>query len=267
MPRIAVNGTTLHVVDRGSGPPLLFVHGFPLTHDMWQGQLDEFAGDYRVLAPDLRGFGVSDPVPAEPLTMEQHADDLAALLDAVDVTEPVILCGLSMGGYIGWQFALRHGKRLRALIQCDTRAAADAPDTRAGRMKLAETVLNNGAEAAATPMLPKLFAAATRDRSPEVIDRIRETIVGTRRETIAAALYGMAQRPDVTPRLPEIAAPTLLLAGEDDLLTPAKEMRAIAERLPHATFVEIADAGHMAPVEQPAAVNRALREFLDTLPA
>src|SRR5687767_13095699 len=103
MPKVPLSDGTLNVLDQGSGPPLLLVHGFPLDHTMWFGQIDHFSRRWRVIAPDLRGFGASTVTPGT-VTMEQFADDLNALLDALGISEPVHLCGLSMGGYIGWQF-------------------------------------------------------------------------------------------------------------------------------------------------------------------
>src|SRR5262245_42773822 len=106
MPLIRAGSTRLNVVEQGKGPPLLLAHGYPLDHSMWQGQLDGLSDKFRVIAPDLRGFGDSDVVPGA-ATMEQMADDLAELLTALVVKEPVVFCGLSMGGYVAWQFALR----------------------------------------------------------------------------------------------------------------------------------------------------------------
>lgn len=121
--QIDIAGTTLSVADVGHGPPILFVHGFPLDHSMWRHQIAELSRDHRCIAPDLRGFGQSR-VTAGKVSMEQFADDLAELLDALGVTEPVVFCGLSMGGYIAWPFVRRHATRLRALILCDTRDPA-----------------------------------------------------------------------------------------------------------------------------------------------
>ena len=124
MPRIRINDIHLNVLDEGQGPPLLLVHGFPLDHTMWREQIQHFRGTHRVIAPDLRGFGQSDVTPGT-ITMQRHAEDLAHLLDALRVKNPVCLCGLSMGGYIAWQFVQMHHGRLGSLILCDTKAGAD----------------------------------------------------------------------------------------------------------------------------------------------
>jgi 3-oxoadipate enol-lactonase len=250
-----------NMVNRGRGVPLVLVHGYPLDHSMWQGQIDGLSDICRVIAPDLRGFGASDVTPGT-VTMEQMADDVAGVLDAMHIEEPIVFCGLSMGGYVAWQFALRHRQRLAKLILCDTRAVADSPEAAAGRLKTAERVLAEGAGVAAEALLPKLFAPATYNEQPQIVESTRQVILRTKPAGIAAALRGMAQRPDVTSRLSEINVPALVICGEHDGISPPAEMRQIAERLPNARFLEIAGAGHMAPLERPDVVNAAIRDFL-----
>ncbi len=194
--------------------------------------------------------------------MKQMADDLAALLDALAIQEPVVFCGLSMGGYVAWQFALRHRAKLARLILCDTKAIADSADAAAGRRKMAEKVLAEGSAVAADTLIPKLFAPATYQEQPNIVEATRKVILGTKAEGIAAALHGMADRPDVTSRLKEIEVPALLIGGQHDGISPPEEMRGIAGKMPNARFIEISAAGHMSPLEQPEAVNRAIREFV-----
>jgi len=148
------------------------------------------------------------------------------------------------------------------LILCDTRAVADSPEAASGRLKTADRVLAEGASIAAEALLPKLFAPATYNQQPQIVEATRQAILRTKPEGIAAALRGMAQRPDVTSRLPEIVVPALVICGQHDGISPPAEMRQIAERLPSARFVEIADAGHMSPLERPDAVNTAIRQFV-----
>src|SRR5437879_9784417 len=125
-----------------------------------------------MIAPDLRGFGQSD-VTHGTVMMEQFADDIAALLNALLITEPIVFCALSMGGYVAWQFALRHRQRLARLILCDTRAVADSPEAAAGRLKTAERVLAEGASVAAEALLPKLFAPTTYSERPQIVEATR----------------------------------------------------------------------------------------------
>lgn len=256
----------LHTIDVGQGPPVLLVHGFPLDHGMWQSQMEELSRDHRVIAPDLRGFGQSKlpdgPLAADAVTMEQYADDLALLLDGLAVRDSVTFCGLSMWGYIAWQFWRRHANRLARLILCDTRAVADSPDAAKGRLDTAKKVLAEGSGVVAQGMLPKLIAAGTVEQQPHIKQQLAATMSGTSPAGIAAALRGMAVRPDVTSWLPSINVPTLVLVGAEDAIAPPAEMRSIAAAIPGAQFVEIAAAGHMAPLENPAASNAALRKFL-----
>jgi len=264
MRTLAVHGIRLAYVDEGSGPPVVLVHGFPLDHAMWDAQVEALKDRCRVIVPDLRGFGRSD-VTEGTVTMEQFADDVAGLLDALGVGEPVVLAGLSMGGYVAFQFFRRHRGRLRALVLCDTRAGADTPQAAAVRRETAENVLREGPDSLAENMPDKLLAAATLRDRPELGESLRRVIANSDPRGIAAASLGMAERPDVTAMLPEIDCPTLVVVGREDAISPPDEMRRIAAAIPGARLVEVPDAGHMSPMENPAAVNAALREFLASL--
>ncbi len=260
MPRVAVHENELHYVEAGQGTPLLLVHGFPLDHTMWQGQIDGLAGKYRVIAPDLRGFGQSGATQGL-VTMQRMADDLAEMLTAINLNEPIVFCGLSMGGYVAWQFALRYRERLAKLIVCDTRAVADNAEAAAGRVALADRVRKEGPAFVAESMLPKLFAPATIAANAPCVEATRQAILRTNPHGIAAASRGMAQRPDVTGKLAELDLPVLVICGEHDAISGPVEMQEIAAALPQAKFVQIKDAGHMAPLEKPAEVNAAIRAF------
>jgi len=261
MPFANVLDGQLHYVERGSGTPLVLVHGFPLDHSMWQEQLEGLSNRFQLLAPDLRGFGQSVVTPGL-ATMQLMADDIANLLEAAGIREPVVFCGLSMGGYVAWQFAIRHRERLAKLILCDTKAVGDSPETAANRIGLATRVQKEGPGFIAETMIPKLFATATIAANAPSVEITRQVILRSDPKGIAAASRGMAQRPDVTPQLSRIDVPTLLICGEHDAISPPAEMRGIAQAMPQAKFVEIAGAGHMAPLEKPAEVNSAIAEFL-----
>lgn len=261
MQTIDVKGIPLSVEVRGAGPAIVLVHGYPLDHTMWRHQIDALSASYQVIAPDLRGFGQSQVSPGA-VTMQRFADDLAAILDALTVREPVTLCGLSMGGYIAFGFALGHSHRLAKLVLCDTKSAADTPEAAQTRRDTAQKVLAEGSQAIVDGMVPKLFAPSTIEHQPDVVAATRKVMLGTKPEGIAAALRGMAERPDVTSELSRIRVPTLVVCGEHDVITPLEEMRRMAERLPQGTFISIPDAGHLAPLEKPADVNAALLAFL-----
>jgi pimeloyl-ACP methyl ester carboxylesterase len=261
MKKLNVAGVNLALVDRGAGPVLVMVHGFPLDHSMWDAQVEAFAGQYRVVVPDLRGFGQSD-VTSGIVTMERMADDLAALLDVLEMREPITLMGLSMGGYVSMAFSRRHAERLGRLILCDTRSAPDAPEVAKNREETARRVLDEGMEVLVAGMMPRLFGPDAPQDCPEAIERVTQVMLGTDPHAAAAAMLGMAGRPDSTPGLPDVRCPTLVIRGEHDAIVPSAEMRGMAERIPGATFVEIAKSGHVAPMEQPAAVNEAIARFL-----
>jgi 3-oxoadipate enol-lactonase len=271
MKTFRVHDLEMAVIEEGSGLPLLLVHGFPLDHSMWKYQIAEFAQHCRVIAPDLRGFGGTTVMPqsstlaaAPPgkATMEQMADDLAALLDALGVQEKILFCGLSMGGYIGWQFARKYENRLRALVACDTRAIADTPEQAASRRELAERVLREGPAPVAETMLPKLFAGETQERRPDLVSATRDVIMRTRPEGISAALLGLAERPDVTEMLPKIGVATLVIVGEHDAISTPDEMQGIAESIPNAAWVVVPHAGHLSPLENPDVFNEALAQYI-----
>jgi 3-oxoadipate enol-lactonase len=261
---LTANGARLATVDRGSGPPLVLVHGFPLDHTMWDAQIETLSGRHRVIAPDLRGFGQSG-VTEGTATMELFADDLAGLLDAIAAGQRVVLCGLSMGGYVAFAFCRKHAARLRGLILCDTRAEADAPEAAAARLETADRVLGEGPGFLADSMLPKLLAPQTLAERPEMAAAVRKMILGNDPRGIAAALRGMAQRPDSTPLLSRITCPTLALVGQDDRLSPPEQMQALARQIPGSQFVVIPNAGHLTPVEGPAETTAAIEAFLTSL--
>jgi 3-oxoadipate enol-lactonase len=261
MKTVQVHGVSLAAVDRGSGRPVLLVHGFPLDHSMWDAQISALAGHCRVIAPDLRGFGRSE-VTDGTLTMEQFADDLAGLLDALGVAEPVVYCGLSMGGYIGWQFYRKYASRLQGMILCDTRAIADSSEGRAARQEMIDRVLADGPEPVAQAMIPKLLSPSTVASHPEIAAAVRRMVLANDRRGLAAAIRGMRDRPDCTSLLPEIRCPCLVVVGKHDAISTLEEMRTIAAKIPGAKLVTIAGAAHLTPVEQPAQTTAALEAFL-----
>ncbi len=263
---IALSHSDIAYIDRGHGTPIVLIHGFPLDHTMWNAQIDALTEQGRVVAPDLRGFGESplgEVDPTRGIAMEQYADELAELLDAIGITEPVVLVGFSMGGYIAWQFLRKYGLRVRALIQCDTRAVADTDETRAGRIKMADNVAEWGSRRVAEMMGPKLLSARALETRPQLMAEIRRVVERTPPAAIAAAQRGMAARPDVTAMLPSIQVPTLVFVGGDDAISSSAEMCEVANAIPNAEFVEIPNSGHMTTLESPSAVNEAIVRFLE----
>ncbi len=278
-----IHGSPLHYIDTGSTdvgePTLLLVHGFPLSHAMWHKQVDVLSKHTRVICPDLPGFGNSKRGVAKELSLHQFADDLAALLDELKI-EKVVYCGLSMGGYIGWQFWKRHADRLCGLIACDTRAAADTEIIARGRRMQAEQirletkgVVRNAKsgniwksnQVIADGMIPKLMATESIDSLPDDVEALRQAIVSTDPETIAQAQLAMADRVDASDWLKQIDLPTLFVVGEQDQITPVDEMRTMSQAVKGSTFVEIENAGHLPQIESPEAFNQAILAFLSRL--
>lgn len=251
-------------VQGAAGPPLLLLHGFPLDHRMWRDQIDALSARSRVVAPDLRGFGRTE-LGSGAVTMERMADDLAGLLDELNITEPVVLAGFSMGGYVAFQFLRRHPDRVRALILCDTRALADSPEAAAGRRQTAAKVLEEGASVTAEAMLPKMFSPQTAAARPTLVDRTRRMMLACPPAGIAAALDAMAARADVRALLPTIQVPTLVLVGELDAISSPAEMREIAEAIDGAAYQVVSGAAHLTPMEKPAEVSAAIATFIRSL--
>jgi 3-oxoadipate enol-lactonase len=260
--RVAVGETWMNVLDRGSGPPILLVHGFPLDHTMWRFQVDELSKRYRVICPDLSGFGAS-PASVNPISIKGLADDLAAMLESLNVNQPVVFCGLSMGGYIGWQFWKHHSEKLSHLVACDTRAASDSQQVARGRRIMAQTVRDTGSSPVADAMVEKLFYQSSDPAKQEVIAQTHAIISQTDPLSIASGQLAMAERVDATAWLSEINVPVLFVVGEHDEITPPVEMRQNADLVSRSTFLQLSDAGHMAPLENPDDFNRGLINFLD----
>lgn len=260
--QISVGEAFVNTIDVGSGPVILLVHGFPLSHQMWKFQIEALSSRYRVIAPDLPGFG-SSPVCDTPMSMRGLADTLAAMLESMGVAEPVAYCGLSMGGYVGWQFWKHHRPRLSHLIACDTRAACDSEEVHRARKIAAHSVMQTGAITVANSMVEKLFHEPGSERNQSIVGEIHEVISQTSPASIAAGQLAMADRLDATPWISKIEIPTLFVVGQFDKITTSQEMRSNADLVPGSEFLEIADAGHMAPLENHAEFNQGLIEFLN----
>jgi 3-oxoadipate enol-lactonase len=241
---------------------IVLIHGFPFNSAMWAPQLEDPAPGWRMIAPDLRGFGASEAA-AGPQTMDGYAQDVSALLNHLRIREPV-LCGLSMGGYAIFAFLRQHLRMARALVLCDTRATADTPEAREGRKQLALRVRQEGAAAAVESMLPRLLARPSFKTLVET--RVRQMIESSPPESLVAALRAMATRPDSTPLLRHLGAlPTQVIVGADDVLTPPGEARLLARAIPGSFLEVIPDAGHVPNLERPRAFNAVLHRFLDGL--
>lgn len=259
---VAVRDTRLAVHTRGAGLPLLLLHAFPLDHAMWERQAP-LAESLRLVVPDQRGFGASRA--GLPQSMEQLADDAVALLDALHVATPAVVCGVSMGGYVAQHVAVRHPGRVAALVLVDTKLEADTPEVREGRADLAAKVGRLGPSILADAMLPRLLAPAPTSLADDragIEALLRRTIAAQPVGTIQAALAALGGRPDMTEALRGLRVPTLLVVGAEDAITPPSCLETAARVLAESRLLVVPGAGHMAPLERPDVFNAALLEFL-----
>lgn len=265
---VEVEGQRIHVMEEGEGTPVLWVHGFPMSGRLWHEQARFLAGSVRSIVVDLPGFGGSRPIMRDfpdTTTMDDFADVLAGTLDELEIDEPIVLAGLSMGGYIAWAFVREYADRLKGLVLCSTLAGPDSEEAAAKRAVNAERVLNEGVLPLAEEMIPRLLGATTLAKAPYLADEIRDMARPAAPEAVAAALLGMAERPDSADTARRIAVPTLVIAGAEDLISSPAQMKSFASLIPNSQFVEIAEAGHLSPLERPKAVNAAVADYLAKL--
>ncbi|MGI8775649.1 MAG: alpha/beta fold hydrolase [Actinomycetota bacterium] len=265
MPQANVNGTTVSYTDSGGeGTPVLLLHAFPMNSGMWEPQIDALGDRFRLIAPDLLGFGGSDaPEDRSRYSMDAYADQLAGLLDELGV-DRVVLTGLSMGGYIGFSFLRRHGQRVSALVLADTRAEADPPEgieKRTGQQKQVESEGTGGLIEA----LPgALLGATTRETKLDVVDRARK-LMDNPPAGFVGALEAIKNRVDSSDDAAKVDVPTLVIVGEEDGITPPEAARRLHELIGGSKLVVIPEAGHLSNIEAPEAFNGALAEFLNSL--
>ncbi len=246
--------------DRGGGPVLTLIHGFPLDRTMWNGQLSGLSGLRKIVAIDLRGHGLSKDGGPRDYSMDLFADDIAKTLDEIGA-DKIDLCGLSMGGYVALAFLRRHRNRVRSLILCDTKAEADSDEAKAAREATAKSVRENGLEPLWEVLRGKMFGPKPSD---DVLDRTRRMFLGVPPEVAAADALAMRARPDFTADLDGIDVPVLWIHGEDDLIMPADQAEITAKRIPGARFVKI-PGGHLSPMESPDEANTHIAEFLGSI--
>lgn len=247
----------------GDGPPVVLLHPFPAHHGFWMPAADLLASRYRLILPDLRGHGESTTGDG-PATMEKHAADLARICEAGGVGRAVF-AGVSIGGYILMEFWRRYPQRVAALVLANTRAQADTDEGRASRLKSAEDAELHGAEPFFDSMLPKLIGETTRSNRPDLVAAARKMMRKMSVPGLAAAQRGMAQRPDSFPALKTVNVPTLILAGDEDTLTPVEDATRMQQAIAGSRMEVVPRAGHYAVFEQPEAAGKLLRGFLDGL--
>jgi len=240
------------------GKTVVFLHGFPFDHTIWNETVRHLGDTHRLIVPDLRGFGQTKLPVTHVTTMSLFAQDVDDLLNRVGNSSRVVVCGISMGGYVAIHFARRFGDRLAGLVLCDTKALPDTEVAAINRRRRADALPETGLEALADAMLPNLFAPQTGN---DVRETVRQIILRQPVNGVAAADRGMAERPDTTDWLPTLAMPTLVVCGVQDAVSPVEEMKVTARRMPNARFVAIENAGHLPPIEAPQVFSLTLKNF------
>jgi 3-oxoadipate enol-lactonase len=247
----------------GDGPPVLLLHPFPAHHALWLPAAQTLLSRYRVILPDLRGHGDS-AVGEGPATMQKHANDIARVLDHAEVGRAP-LAGVSIGGYALFEFWRRYRGRVAALILCDTKAQADTAEARAARLQAAADVLEQGTEPFIDSMIPKLFGRTTINTRPDLLKAPKEMMMKMSPEDISLVQKGMAERPDSVAILNTINVPTMVVAGDEDTLTPVRDAELMRQNIPGSQLKVVPRAGHYAVWEQAEEVGKLVRQFLDSL--
>jgi pimeloyl-ACP methyl ester carboxylesterase len=245
----------------------VLLHAFPLSADQWLPQLSRVPAGWRLIAPDVRGFGGSDSgVAPGGVSIETYATDLIELVAHLDIATAVV-GGLSMGGYIALAFARLAPERLDGIVLADTRAGADSAEARAGRDRMLALVDRDGPIGIASDMLPKLLGETTRQQQPDLREAVRRLIEANAPDGIRHAILAMKARPDSSTWLPSLGCPALVICGTEDTVTPPPESEAMARAIPHATLSYVPHAGHLSNLENAGEFTLALSNWLATLPA
>ncbi len=250
--------------EAGSGIPILFIHGYPLNRQMWRPQLEQIPSVAHVITPDLRGHGDSTPTDGI-YSMDLLAEDCVNLLDRLNIHQKIVLCGLSMGGYVSFAFARKYADRLAALILTSTRAAPDTEEAKLNRQRSMEIAQAQGIDPIIEAMLPRVLSPTTLQNRPSLVETVRQIMRRTSLQAILGDLQGMMERIDSRPYLNQINVPTLIIHGMEDPIIPIEEAQAMQQSIPNCRLILIEQAGHLPNLEAVERFNQAVREFLETL--
>jgi 3-oxoadipate enol-lactonase len=257
-----INGITLNYSEQGlpQGIPLVFIHGFPLSHEMWKPQLPALPDSVRAIMYDVRGHGASDVSDGQ-FSIELFVDDLIALLDHLSI-EKAVLCGLSMGGYIALRAIERFPNRINGLILCDTKSEPDTNEAKIKRTVSMKTIKTAGARAFTEDFVKSGFWEKTFDKNPEAIEFIKKIIYRNSPLGICGTLLALASRTDTTQVLSSIKVPTCIIVGEYDKLTPPSIAQAMHKTIAGSELHILPNAGHMSNLENTKEFNQRLIAFL-----
>ena len=253
---------SVRYLEAGEGHPLVLVHAFPLNAEQWLPQLTRVPRGWRMIAPDLRGFGPAEPegVVGGGASMATHASDVLELMVHLDIPRAAV-AGLSMGGYVAFAMLRQSASRVSALVLADTRAAADSEEARAGRDRMMTLLERDGPIGISREMVPKLLGKTSIAEQPDLAEAVRQMIETSTSAGILAGIRALKDRPDSTPLLPAIACPTIVICGVEDTVTPPAEAEGMCRAIPGARLVPVPDAGHLSNLENPLAFSAAIDEF------
>ena len=244
---------------------LVLLHAFPIGANLWEPQIKSIPKGWRLITPDLRGFGGSTELDSlSAMSMTDYAEDVVDLLEELGI-ERAVIGGCSMGGYATLALYQSNPELFDALVLANTRAGADSPESRANRRNMLALVDREGPSGVAREMMPKLLGKTTHETKPDAEANVRRLIKQQSPVAIRTAIHRMMHRPDSTPLLAQVSVPTLVITGAEDEMIPVEESRRIASGIRGAKLVIIPGAGHLANLEQPEAFNTALNEFLAAL--
>jgi 3-oxoadipate enol-lactonase len=261
MERLRSDDAEIFYEIRGDGSPVVLLHPFPCDHEFWNPIAAALDSRYRLILPDLRGHGDSEAGEG-PALMSKHASDVARVLDAAGIGKAAFI-GCSIGGYILFEFWRRFRTRVTSLVLCDTRPQADTPETRSNRLKAADMVLEQGTESFLESMIPRLIGRTTINMRPDLVEGARAMMRKMSAEDISQVQQGTAARPDSVADLKTVNIPTLIMIGEEDVLSTVADGELMRQNITGSQLKVIPKAGHYAPWEQPQAVGTILRQFLD----
>lgn len=256
-----INGLSVNDYE-GTGQPLIFVHAFPLSSEMWKPQVDFFGDKYRVITYDIRGLGKSIQKDNQ-FTMESYVNDFYSVLDNLGI-DKVNACGLSMGGYIILRALVRNPERFLTAVLADTRAERDDDNGIISRSNTISDIKSGKREEFAAGFLQKLINRKSYE-TPGIKNILAEIISGNTDDGICGAMLALATRTTTTDNLKEIEIPALVIVGEDDLLTPKNFAETMNKSLKNSMLEVIPEAGHLSNIENPDYFNKVLLKFFEEL--
>jgi pimeloyl-ACP methyl ester carboxylesterase len=258
--KFQINELSVITDGKKEAKPILFIHGFPYDHTMWKKQINLFSSSHYCISYDVRGFGESINFDGQH-TMEMFVDDLEMIIEEMKLEKPVV-CGLSMGGYITLRALERFQNKFSAAILCDTRSQADDNQGKLKRAAAIKRINSEGHKEFVKEFISNCFGDYFKQNFSDELNSIIEYSQSFEAKGIKGGMLAMLSRTDTTSSLDKIEIPTLLICGKDDTLTPPSVMKDMFHKIKNAEFVEIQNAGHMAPIENPDEVNSAITKFL-----